>query len=77
MNAATLQKSATATRRVTANLPHQLLIEAQQISGKGITETLILGLEMLHRRRAFETGRSLKGKLLLDIDIETSRERRR
>ncbi len=77
MNTVVLDETRAQTRRVTANLPHQLLIEAQQISGKGITETLVLGLEMLRRRRAFETGRSLKGRLQLDIDTETSRERRR
>lgn len=63
------------TRRVTANLPHQLLLDAQSVSGKGITETLILGLEMLRRRRAYDTAQSLKGKLRLDLDLKASRER--
>lgn len=65
----------TATKRVTANLPEELLAEAMEISGKGITETLVDGLRLLRRRRAYERAMALKGKLRLDIDLEVSRER--
>jgi hypothetical protein len=59
-------RGAPETRRVTANLPAGLVDDACHVTGKGITETLVVGLE-----------RALKGKLRLDIDIETSRERAR
>ena len=64
-------------KRITANLPAELLDEAMETTGKGITETLIDGLEQVRRRRAFERALSLKGKLRLDVDLENSRERGR
>jgi hypothetical protein len=42
------------TRRVTANLPEDLLDKAMDYTGKGITETLVEGLEQLRRRRFYE-----------------------
>ena len=64
-------------KRVTANLPADLLQEARIATGKGITETLIDGLLLLKRSRAYEMAMALKGKIDLDVDMETSRERRR
>ncbi len=66
-----------AVKRVTVNLPARLLSEAEDVTGRGITETLVLGLELLARQRAFKAALALKGKLRLDIDLETSRERSR
>lgn len=63
------------TRRVTANLPTDLLREAIETTGKGITETLVVGLELVRRRRGLEKALHLKGKLDLSIDLGTSRER--
>jgi hypothetical protein len=64
-----------AIKRVTVNLPAQLLAEAEEVSGVGITETLVLGLQLLTRRRALERALELKGKLDLRIDLDASRER--
>ncbi len=66
---------ASKTRRVTANLPVALLRDACGTTGKGITETLVQGLEMVRRAAALSKARGLKGKLLLDIDLGESRER--
>ena len=63
--------------RVTANLPANLLTQACEITGKGITETLIEALELIKRQRAFSRATQLKGKLNLDIDLNLSRERQR
>lgn len=65
------------TRRVTANLPADLLKEATEATGKGITDTLTAGLELVRRRKALEKAAQLKGKLVLEIDLATSRERAR
>ena len=65
------------TKRITANLPEQLLEEAMKVTKKGITETLVEGLEQVRRRQAYEKAMSLRGKIQLDIDLEESRERRR
>jgi hypothetical protein len=66
-----------ATRRVTANLPIELLDAAQDVTGRGITETLIEGLEQVRRRRFYERALGLRGKIRLDIDLEETRGRRR
>ena len=65
------------TRRVTANLPDDLLRAAQEVTGRGITETLVEGLEQVRRRRFYEKMKQLKGKIHLNIDIDKSRGRRR
>ena len=62
-------------RRVTANLPATLLQEACQVSGGGITETLVEGLTLVKRRAAAKKAAKLRGRLKLAIDLETSRER--
>jgi hypothetical protein len=62
-------------RRVTANLPAALLDDATRITGTGITETLIEGLQMLKRRRAATKAAALRGSIQLDIDTDTLRER--
>jgi hypothetical protein len=62
-------------KRVTANLPESLLAEAMEVTGKGITETLVEGLHLVRRRRAYDRAMALKGRLRLDIDLEVSRER--
>jgi hypothetical protein len=66
-----------ATRRITANLPSDLLAQAMQATGRGITETLIEGLERVKRADAYRKATALKGKLQLSIDLDESRERRR
>ncbi|MFL5263407.1 MAG: hypothetical protein ACJ79R_06465 [Anaeromyxobacteraceae bacterium] len=64
-------------RRVTANLPAALLEKACAVTGKGVTDTLVEGLEMVRRRAAAARLKALRGKLTLDIDLEASRERAR
>ena len=67
----------TMTKRITANLPGRLLDEAVAVTGKGITETLIAGLELVRRSRAHGKAAALRGKLQLDVDLESARERDR
>ena len=63
-------------RRITANLPEDLLEEAMEATGAGITETLTEGLELVRRTRAYRKAMRLKGSLTLDVDLKESRERR-
>ncbi|HET7693448.1 MAG TPA: hypothetical protein VFM44_10205 [Gemmatimonadota bacterium] len=63
-------------RRITANLPEDLLEEAMEATGAGITETLTEGLELVRRTRAYRKAMRLKGSLNLDVDLKGSRERR-
>lgn len=64
-------------RRVTANLPEDLLEGAMDATGKGITETLVEGLDLVRRSRAYHKALALKGKIHLTVDLDESRERRR
>jgi hypothetical protein len=64
-------------RRITANLPPDLLADAMAVTGQGITETLVEGLKLVRRTGAFQRAMRLRGKLRLDVDLEESRERRR
>ncbi len=63
------------TRRVTANLPADLLERARRATGKGITDTLVEGLELVRRSSAASKARALRGKLKLDLDLESARGR--
>jgi hypothetical protein len=65
------------TRRITANLPKDLLQDATAVTGKGITETIIAGLELVRRSKVRTRAEALRGKLTLDVDLERSRERDR
>lgn len=64
-------------RRVTANLPDDLLEAARRITGKGITDTIIEGLEQVKRRRFYERALALQGRVPLKVDLESLRGRRR
>src|SRR3984893_3117828 len=65
------------TKRVTANLPEELLEEAMAVTGTGITETLVEGLKRVRHAGALSKALALKGKLQLEIDLGESRERHR
>jgi hypothetical protein len=67
----------TRVRRITANLPEDLLREAMRVTGAGITETLVEGLRRVRRARAYERAMALRGKIDLDVDLGESRERGR
>ena len=62
-------------KRITANLPKELILEATSVTKLGITETLIQGLKMIKRTAAYEKAQALKGKLKLDVNVGVSRER--
>jgi hypothetical protein len=64
-------------KRITANLPEDLLAEAMKVTRKGITDTLVQGLRLVRRTRGYEKAMALRGKVRLDLDLEASRERSR
>jgi hypothetical protein len=64
-------------RRITANLPGDLLDDAMGVTGKGITDTLVTGLHLVRRTGAYRKAMALRGKIQLEIDVTGSRERRR
>jgi hypothetical protein len=46
-------------------------------TGRGITETIVEGLERLKRADAYRKAMALKGKVQVSVDLDGSRERRR
>ena len=64
-----------AVKRVTVNLPRDLLKDATEVTGSGTTDTIIQGLRILAQRRAYSRALELKGKLDLRIDLDVARER--
>jgi hypothetical protein len=63
-------------KRITANLPEDLLLEAMAVTEKGITDTIVEGLRRVRQARAYSKAQALKGKISLKINLEESRERR-
>ena len=64
--------------RTTLDLPDDLLDEARKLLGfKSKTDTVVLSLRELVRRRRIEELKSLLGAVVLDIDVPRSRRRPR
>jgi hypothetical protein len=60
-------------KKITANIPAKLLERAQAMTGLGITETLVAGLEELERGRKRSALRTLRGKVRFELDLEKTR----
>ena len=50
-------------RKITVEVPPELLEKAQQASGTGITQTVRAGLELVAASRAYARLRQLRGKV--------------
>ena len=64
-------------RKVTVELPDDLLRRAQKSTGDGITSTIRRGLELVAAGEAYRGLRRLKGKVSLSIDLDTLRDDRK
>lgn len=60
-------------RKVTVNLPADLLEDAVRITAKGITPTIVEGLHELKRRDKRSALRQLRGKVRFQLDLDASR----
>jgi hypothetical protein len=65
-----------ATRKVTVELPVDLLRRAQKSSGEGVTSTIRRGLELVAAGRAYRDLRALKGRVSFSIDVGALRQDR-
>jgi Arc/MetJ family transcription regulator len=62
--------------RTTLDIPNELLEEAQRLLGfKSKTDTVIVSLRDLVRRRRIDQLKALMGSVRLDIDVPRSRRR--
>jgi Arc/MetJ family transcription regulator len=63
--------------RTTLDLPAELLEEARTALGfKSKTDTVVLALRELVRRRRLDELKTLMGRVQLDVDVPRSRRRR-
>lgn len=61
------------TRKITVNVPVRVLDNAVKVTGKGVTSTVIEGLEELDRRARRSALRALRGKVRFELDLEDTR----
>jgi hypothetical protein len=60
-------------RKITANIPADILTNAQRTTGKGVILTLIEGLKALDRQARLSALRQLRGKVGFDLDLDRTR----
>jgi hypothetical protein len=51
------------TRKITVEVPPELLLKAQRASGSGITQTVRTGLQLVAASHAYARLRQLRGKV--------------
>lgn len=61
-------------KKLTLQVPNDLLTRAMQVTGKGITSTIRRGLELVAASGAYRNLRALKGKVKLELDLEALRQ---
>lgn len=64
------------TRKITVEVPEDLLERAMASAGEGITGTVRRGLTLVAAGRAYDDLRRLRGKLKFGIDLAELREDR-
>jgi hypothetical protein len=65
-----------AARKITVEIPEDLLKKAQQASGAGITQTVRTGLQLLAASQAYDRLRQMRGKVRFSRTFEELKEDR-
>ena len=60
-------------KKITVNVPSQVLERARTITGLGITETIVQGLLELDRQRKRSALRALRGHVRFELNLEKTR----
>lgn len=60
-------------KKITVNVPVRVLRAAIRSTGKGITPTIIAGLQGIERRSKRSALRALRGRVRLALDLEETR----
>jgi hypothetical protein len=64
------------TKKITVEVPADVLKRAQKVSGEGVTGTIRKALEEMARSDVYERLLALRGKVHLTYDIDELREDR-
>jgi hypothetical protein len=62
-----------AKTRVTVSIPTETLRRARTITGRGVTDTILAGLEALERQERRSALRALKGCVRFHLDLDETR----
>ena len=63
-------------KKITVDVPEDLLRRAQESSGQGITATIRTGLQLVAATGAYEALRRLRGRVRFSVDWRDLREDR-
>ncbi len=63
-------------RKITVDVPEDLLRRAQRSTGQGVTATIRAGLQLVAATGAYETLRKLRGRVRFSVDWRQLREDR-
>lgn len=63
-------------RKVTIEVPAELLEQAQKATGTGITQTIRRGLQIVAASESYAEARKLKGKYRFSISVEQMKDDR-
>ena len=61
-------------RKITVEVPEDLLTSAQAETGEGVTETVREALELLRQRQVQNRARQFRGKIKFGVDLMKLRE---
>ena len=65
---------AESAKKVTVNIPVDLLNNARKLTGSGITDTILEGLREIEKRHKRNSLIRLRGKVKFDLDLEKTRK---
>jgi len=71
-----MHRKASGTKKLTVEMPEDLLDRATAATGEGITPTIRKGLELVAASGAYAGLVSLRGKVKFSIDLDALREDR-
>jgi hypothetical protein len=60
-------------RKITVNVPAEVLENATRATGKGVTLTVVEGLREIERRARRSALMELRGKVRFELDVEGTR----
>ena len=60
-------------RKITVNVPVEVLENATRATGKGVTLTVVEGLREIERRARRSALRGLRGRVRFQLDLEETR----